>query len=173
MDLEGRALRVISVMQEIPELADLPIDELKKIPLGWLRESSVRRHGLCIWNCPYPLRLQDTNPSDVELIKIHPYAITEEWSRYADHILYHEYLHALGFHDHNSVFREMEALWPDAGAKGMGSDFTEFLLEKNHKWVMMCTRCGKKWRSVRPFRDAEWRICPKCDLALEHFARET
>ena len=162
MDLEGRALRVISVMKQIPELSDLPIDELEKIPLGGLRESSVGTHGLCTWN-----RISN----EVEMIKIHPHALTEEWSRYADHILYHEYLHALGFHGHNSVFREMEALWPDAEAKGMDSDFTEFLLEKNHKWVAECTGCGEKWRSVRPFREGG--ICVKCDLVLEYFARES
>ena len=170
MDLEGRALRVISVMKQIPELSDLPIDELEKIPLGGLRESSVGTHGLCIWNRPSH-RLEGAPLSDVEMIKIHPHALTEEWSRYADHILYHEYLHALGFHAHNSVFREMEALWPDAEAKGMDSDFTEFLLEKNHKWVAVCTGCGEKWRSVRPIREGA--ICVKCHSVFEYFARES
>ena len=37
-----------------------------------------------------------SGPNDVRCVDVHPAALTVDWQRYAEFLLYHEYLHALG-----------------------------------------------------------------------------
>lgn len=124
---------VINKMLRIPELYDLPVNELKDVSLGKLRKNNKTMLGCCrfkknsrwirknmkgeiidkgkdFW--PYPDTL---GPSDVRKIDIHPDLLEAKWLRLAASVLYHEYLHALGFR-HCPTFRKLEALWPDKEA---------------------------------------------------------
>ena len=73
------------------------------------------------------------SPSDVRCIDVHPYALTEEWSRYADFLLYHEYLHSFGLSDHERGFRDLVSLWPDSEARSMGERFGMHVRERSAK----------------------------------------
>ena len=113
---EDVASVVIPVMMEMPELAHLPVSELKNIPLGMLRRDNVRCFGKCrIKNGP---NRSQRGPKDVRRIDLSQTILTPEWVRIAAATLYHEYLHALGFLRHDSEFRALERLWPDEEARG-------------------------------------------------------
>jgi predicted SprT family Zn-dependent metalloprotease len=172
MELEERGLRVISVMKQIPELSHLPVDSLNKIPLGWLTKRSILTHGICRFDKNLRSRKR-RGPLAVEHIKINPeFAQNEKWSRYADHTLYHEFLHALGFWNHNEEFRKMEGLWPDIEASGMGKEFSDFLQDKYCKWELACPSC--EWKvlySRRPDPRSTY-ICKKCKSIMDCFERE-
>ena len=124
---------VINKMMNIPELKDFQVDELEKITLGKLRKNNRTMMGCCrfkknsrwvrknsrgeiiargkdFW--PYANTL---GPSDVRRIDLHPDLLQHKWERLARSVLYHEYLHALGFR-HCSTFRKLESLWPDKEA---------------------------------------------------------
>ena len=104
-------------------------------------------------------------PSDVRCIDIHPYALTDVWSRYADFLLYHEYLHALGIYDHGREFRELESLWPDTEARSMGEKFGIHLRERSAKWQWVCPSCGNKYPRTRR-GNGRYR-CRDCKVVLE------
>jgi len=162
--LELMGGRVISVMGRIPEISHLPVGELGEIPLGLLRRSATRLHAVCRYRRGVR-KAEGVTPSDVRCIDVHPYALTEEWSRYADFLLYHEYLHALGLSNHGREFREMEALWPDEVARGMGDDFGRHLREKSSNWLWVCRSCGNSHpRSRRG--NGRYR-CRDCKVVLE------
>ena len=144
MDLEARGLDVISRMRVIPGISHLPVEQLHAIPLGLLRRNATRLHAVCRYR--RGVRKKDgVSPSDVRCIDVHPYALTEEWSRYADFLLYHEYLHALGFSDHGRGFRELESLWPDTEARSMGEKFGMHLRERSAKWLWVCPSCANRY----------------------------
>ncbi|MDP6900095.1 MAG: hypothetical protein QGF94_04595 [Candidatus Thalassarchaeaceae archaeon] len=139
--LEDMALEVISVMHTIPELVDLPIAALQQIPLGKVRKNATNLHAVC----RYKKGVQKANgvgPEDVRCVDVHPEALTSKWMRYAAFLLFHEYLHALGFANHDRTFRQMEALWPDQDAKTMGKDFGTFLRMRTAKWLLECPKCN-------------------------------
>lgn len=179
-NLERRSQGVISIMKNIPEISHLPIDDLSKIPLGRIRESSYTRHAVCRYKKGTNPRRRMPDITDVRCIDLHPLALTEEWSEYADFLLYHEYLHALGYFYHDSEFRKVEALWPDkdvclnAGSRvkpSTGKNFSEFLFEKRpdiFKWVLVCTSCED--RSFRKWPSTEKR-CRKCKSTLDCIER--
>ena len=126
MDLEERGQAVITRMRGIPALSHLPLDDLPSIPLGLLRRSATRLHAICRYRRG-ARKSEGVAPTDVRCIDVHPYALTDQWSRYADFLLYHEYIHALGIFNHGREFRELEALWPDEGARSMGQEFGRYL----------------------------------------------
>ena len=94
-DLEERGQGVISIMRGMQGVSHLPVDLLDGVPLGMLRRSATRLHAVCRYRRGVR-KSEGVTPADVRCIDVHPYALTEEWSRYADFLLYHEYLHALG-----------------------------------------------------------------------------
>lgn len=126
---------VIDKMFKIPELTNFEIDKLEQIPLGYLRKNNKTMLGCCrfknnsrwirrnkrgeiiergkdFW--PYENTL---GPDDVRKIDIHPDLLADpQWERLAASVLYHEYLHALGFR-HCPTFRALESLWPDKDAR--------------------------------------------------------
>ena len=113
------AKTVVTRMRQIPQLSLLPVEELQNIPLGRLRRDATRLHAVCRFQ--KGLRKSEiTGPNDVRCVDVHPAALTVEWQRYAAFLLYHEYLHALGFTGHDRTFRNLEALWPDEEAKKNG-----------------------------------------------------
>ena len=163
------ANRVISTMHELPELSHLPINELHSIPLGHLRKNATRLHAVC----RYKRGLRKANisgPEDVRRIDLHPEVINENWDRYAAFLLYHEYLHALGFSSHNRTFRDMEALWPDLESQSMGKSFGVHLRSRLAKWMWQCPSCDMQHARTRR-SNGRYR-CRTCESVLIDVAAE-
>ena len=172
-NLEEISQRVISIMEGIDELSNLRVNELRKIPLGTLRRGTYYLQGACRYRKGLWKRVAKgtaKGPSEVRCIDIHPLLLTEEWSRYADHVLFHEYLHALlPALSHGPEFRALESLWPDSGAIAMKTDFDRFIRERRSdilKWKLLCPSCGQTFRTKKPM--VTYR-CMKCKTTLEKF----
>jgi hypothetical protein len=115
---------VIPVMEDMEELSDLPVSDLYVVPLGLLRRDNIRALGKCRFHresfrerkyWPEEPRIE---PKDVRRIDLCRTMLSPEWIRVAISVLFHEYLHALGFGRHCPMFRSLEALWPDEDANG-------------------------------------------------------
>ena len=176
-ELEKTSDRVISVMQGIRELSHLRVDELHGIPLGTLREGTYNLQGVCRFKKGLWQRVAKgtaKGPSEVRCIDLHPLLLTERWSRYADHVLFHEYLHALRpGTGHGPEFRALEALWPDSGAIAMKDEFNEFIRERRSdilKWELSCPNCDKRYLRKKPMKGAR---CGKCKTILQNRERGT
>ena len=157
------ASSVIHTMCQIPQLNHLPIEELEEIPLGKLRRNATRTHGICRYKS-----VKDDDGGVVRVarcIDLHPHILTDEWSRYAEFVLYHEFLHALGYMSHNKEFRNMEALWPDEEAREMGEAFGKSVREINPpKWLLTCPQCGKEYARYKK-GNGRYR-CRNCRVVL-------
>ena len=168
-DLEERSQRVISIMMGIGELSHLRIDHLHRVPLGLLKEGTYGRHGVCRFKRGSKIPL---SPLKVRCIEIHPLLLTEEWSRYADFVLYHEFLHALlPVSGHGPEFRALEALWPDEEADDMVNGFCDFIRERRSdilKWELHCPNCGWRYLRKKPMVGGR---CVKCKTTLENNER--
>ena len=174
-DLEERSKRVISVMEGIGGLSHLRVNDLRKIPLGTLREGTYNLQGVCRYRKGLRQRVAKgtaKGTSEVRCIDIHPLLLTEEWSRYADHVLFHEYLHALlPSVGHGPEFRDLESLWPDSGAIAMKAEFGRFIRERRSdvlKWELLCPNCGMSYLRKKPMAGAR---CGKCKTTLENIQR--
>ena len=164
MGLPDRSVKVIQKMRAIEELRHFDLDSLGDIPLGTLRKNATSLHAVCRYKRGVS-KSGKTGPQDVRCIDVHPYALTGEWSRYADFLLYHEYLHALGLSDHGREFREKESLWPDTEARSMGERFGMHLRERSAKWLWVCPSCGN--RHPRARRGNGRYRCRDCKGVLE------
>ena len=174
-ELEEISQRVISVMEGIDGLSHLRVNELSSIPLGTLREGTYNLQGACryrkgIWH--RVAKGTAKGPREVRCIDIHPLLLTDEWSRYADHVLFHEYLHALlPAVGHGPEFRALESLWPDSGAIAMKDEFDRFIRERRSdilKWELSCPNCEYRYLSKKPLVGAR---CRKCKTPLENIER--
>ena len=161
--LANLAKDVVVTMHQIPQLDHLPVDELPKIPLGRLRRDATRLHAVCRYQ--KGVRKSDiSGPDDVRCVDVHPVALTEDWRRYASFLLYHEYLHALGFTGHDRTFRNLEALWPDDEARNMGKSFGNYLRRRAAKWLWTCPQCSKEHPRTR--RGMGRYRCRECRVVL-------
>ncbi len=174
-ELEDISQRVISVMEGIDGLSHLRVNELSSIPLGTLREGTFNLQGACRFRKGRWDRVAKgtaKGPREVRCIDIHPLLLTEEWSRYADHVLFHEYLHALlPALSHGPEFRALESLWPDSGAIAMKTDFDRFIRERRSdilKWELSCPNCDCRYLRKKPLVGAR---CRKCKTNLENTER--
>ena len=174
-ELEEISQRVISVMEGVDGLSNLRVNELRKIPLGTLREGTYNLQGVCRYRKGLWQRVAKgtaKGPSEVRCIDIHPLLLTEEWSRYADHVLFHEYLHALlPAVGHGPEFRALESLWPDSEAISMKTEFDYFIRERRSdimKWELLCPNCDYRYLSKKPLVGAR---CRKCKTTLENTER--
>ena len=174
-ELEDISQRVISVMEGIDGLSHLRVNELSSIPLGTLREGTYNLQGACRFRKGRWARVAKgtaKGPREVRCIDIHPLLLTEEWSRYADNVLFHEYLHALlpGV-GHGPEFRALESLWPDSGAIAMKNDFDRFIRERRSdilNWELSCPNCDNRYLRKKPLVGAR---CRKCKTTLENAER--
>jgi len=146
--LERMAGFVVHTMHQIPQLGLLPVDELQGIPLGRLRRDATRLHAVCRYQKGVR-KSEISGPSDVRCVDVHPAALTDDWQRYATFLLYHEFLHALGFAGHDKTFRNLEALWPDEEARNMGKSFSNYLRKRSSKWLWTCPQCSKEHPRTR------------------------
>ena len=135
---------VIQTMYEIPELDHLQVEQLHEIPLGFLRKDATRLHAVCRYRKGIA-KSQISGPKDVRCVDIHPVALEHEFRLYAAFLLYHEFIHALGFTGHDRNFRRLEALWPNTTATKMGEMFGFHLRRKRFKWLWRCPECSKEY----------------------------
>ena len=138
--LKKLAEDVVSTMTHIPQLNHLPVEKLTGIPLGRLRRDATRLHAVCRYQKGIR-KSEISGPDDVRCVDVHPAALTEDWQRYAAFLLYHEFLHALGYAGHDRTFRNLEALWPDEEARDMGKAFGKHLRNRAAKWLWTCPQC--------------------------------
>ena len=141
--LENMSDFVIEEMKNMPDLSELHIGGLPQIPLGKLRINAVRLHAVCRYK-EGVRKTDQISPDSVKCIDIHPLALNDKWGKYANFLLFHEYLHALGFSNHGKEFRRLEALWHDGEAREMGHSFSTYLRNLNGKWLWICPSCDKK-----------------------------
>ena len=161
--LADLAKTVVNEMRQIPQLSLLPIQELEGVPLGRLRRDATRLHAVCRYQKGVR-KSEIAGPADVRCVDVHPAALTEDWQRYAAFLLYHEYLHALGFAGHDRTFRNLEALWPDEEARSMGKSFGAHLRNRAAKWLWTCPQCAKEYARNR--RGKGRYRCRQCSIAL-------
>ena len=164
-ELKQISIEVIQVMHTLPELAHLDLDALPEVSLGYLRRDAINRHAVCRYRRGVR-RGQKVGPAQVRCVDLHPNALAVEWERYARFLLYHEYLHALGFTDHGREFRRLEALWPDREARSQDILFARMLRERNARWIWSCTTgCGIRYPRAR--RGNGRYQCRRCKRPLE------
>lgn len=154
---------VIMTMHQIPQINQLHIDELHDIKLGFLRRDATRLHAVCRYRKGV-VKSQISGPSDVRCVDVHPVSLQEEWRLYAAFLLYHEFLHALGFAGHDRTFRTLEALWPNTTATKMGKAFGEHLRRNRAKWLWTCPQCSKEHPRNRK-GNGRYR-CRECHVVL-------
>ena len=141
------------------------ISELKHIKMGLLRKSSVYRHGVTRY---FPTSKWDSkkpNPSCVRVVDIHPLLLEPEWEIYREIIIFHEFIHCLGYLGHNKIFYKLESLWPTIKQKKLlGNKFMNELKLKNSTWKWICPKC--KIEVLRQRRSSGKYICIKCNCKL-------
>jgi predicted SprT family Zn-dependent metalloprotease len=162
--LELLRYRVLATMASIDALDGENLTPLSDISLGKLRRDATRLHAVCRYN--KGVRKSDPNigPTDVRKVALHPVALSPEWERYAEFLLFHEFLHALGYAGHDRGFRELEAEWPDFEATQMGERFGRHLQERNAKWRWLCPECG--WSTARSVKSRGRYLCRSCRVKL-------
>ena len=126
---------VLRTMTEINDFDTTRFEVLETIPLGVLRKNATQKHGVTKWK-------QHQNYLEIESVEIHPELLKRRWNDYAKFVLYHEFLHAIGFKDHDAIFRHLEARWPIENPRKSGREFTLFLQEKSASWKWFCDSCG-------------------------------
>ena len=157
---------IIKEMMNIEDLSDLNVEGLSQIPLGKLRIDAVRLHGVCRYKKGVK-KTDEISPDSVRCIDIHPRVLNVRWERYANFLLFHEFLHALGFSNHGKEFRRLEGLWHDGEARDMGRSFSIHLRKINARWIWICPSCDiKHMRSKRSNGRYRCRscLCPLIDV---------
>ena len=139
------------------------IDTLKNISLGFLRRNSTQKHGVCRFQKGTNIDSPELGPRDVRCIDLHPALLDERWWDYAHKVLYHEFLHALGYFSHNDEFNRLEGAWDDRGAD-LGHNFTEVMRRANAAWIWRCEGCASEF--PRRKRSAGKYRCRRCDMVL-------
>ena len=160
--LEKLRFLVIEIMNDMDIWQDYDLRPLTNVKLGLLRRNATQRHGVTRWH--RGITLDKLSVDNVETIELHPELLTQEWSAYAAFVLHHEFIHALGFRNHDSLFRRLENSWPGKHAGNLGSKFTEFLRKKTAKWLWKCGNCEVQFPRKKP---SEGRYkCRKCLTTL-------
>ncbi len=157
--------RVIGVMSQMDELTNYDLSPLANIPLKKLRINATRLHGVCRFQKGVDKWRPDLGPQHVKEVAIHPVSLTEEWQNYAEFLLFHEFLHALGHAAHDRYFRQLEAAWPDENAKSMGENFGQHLRARNAKFAWTCPSCD--WQTKRSVKSSGRYVCRTCKIKLK------
>jgi len=150
--------QVLPVMIDIGVINLTQADDLRMVPLGMIRRNATRMHAVCRYH-PGP-RGGDKGIDDVKEIAIHPVAIEDDWQDYAQFLMYHEMLHAIGHVRHDRFFRDLEARWPDKNARESGPSFGRHLRQRAARWNWTCPRCEREhYRSRRSNGRYLCRVC--------------
>ena len=141
------------------------ISELKNIKMGLLRKSSVYRHGVTRYLPTNKWNSTNPNPSCVRVVDIHPLLLESEWEIYREIIIFHEFIHCLGYLGHDKIFYKLESLWPTIKQKkSLGNKFMNILKLKNSTWKWVCPKCNIE--VFRQRKSSGKYICIKCKCKL-------
>ena len=154
--------QVLPVMIDIGVINRNQADRLRTVRLGTLRRNATRMHAVCRYY-PGP-RGGDKYIDDVKEIAIHPVAIEDDWRKYAQFLMYHEMLHAIGHVRHNRLFRDLEARWPDKVARELGPTFGRHLRQRTARWKWTCPNCEREHHRTR--RGNGKYLCRVCKVKL-------
>jgi len=160
--LEDLRFLVIEIMSDMEIWQDFDLLPLQKIRLGLLRKNATQRHGVTKWN--RGITADNLSIDNVETIELHPDLLNNEWNAYAAFVLHHEFIHALGFRNHDLLFRKLEHSWPGKNAGDLGSKFTEYLRKKSAKWFWVCSNCNLQFPRKKP-SNGKYK-CRKCSTTL-------
>ena len=154
---------VIGVMKDMVVWNNYNLDSLYSINLGVLKRNATQRHGVTKWQ--KGVTSENLSLESIEVIELHPQLLDDErWNAYSAFVLYHEFIHALGFEKHNKEFRIMENSWPGILATKHGPEFTEYLRLKNAKWLWKCNSCLKVYPRKKPSKGRY--KCRNCSVIL-------
>ncbi|MEC8979264.1 MAG: hypothetical protein VX433_04145 [Candidatus Thermoplasmatota archaeon] len=154
--------QVLPVMIEIGVIDFTQANNLRKVPLGILRRNATRMHAVCRYR-PGP-RGGSKGINDVREIALHPVAIEDDWRHYAQFLMYHEMLHAIGHVRHDRLFRDLEARWPDQNARESGPSFGQHLRQRAARWLWTCPKCKREHHRSR--RSNGRYLCRVCRVKL-------
>ena len=156
--MEHHRTHVLATMRAL-ELIDAQAESiLFNVRLGVLRSSATQRHGATRW-------VRETNGAlTVDVVDLHPNLLTDEWSDYAQFVLFHEFLHVLGHRAHDSAFRTLERSWPDRGASQQGKAFTHARRMARATWHWVCPSCDQRFPRQR--RGGGRYLCRTCRTVL-------
>ncbi len=160
--LERLREEVLGQMETMDFIDRNMVEQLRQQALGVLRKSATQRHGVTRWN-----RLPD-GQLKVDSVELHPVLLQPSWWEYAAFVLYHEFLHALGWRAHDPVFRALEACWPHAEAAAMGPSFTHAMRSSRASWMWRCPQCEQQYPRQR--KAAGRYLCRTCRCVLEDIA---
>ena len=146
--LEKLRFLVIDIMIDMDIWQDYDLQPLHNVKLGLLRKNATQRHGVTRWY--RGITSDKICIENVETIQLHPELLNQEWSAYAAFVLHHEFIHALGFRNHDLMFRKLEYSWPGKDAGELGTKFTEFLRIKSAKWLWNCNNCKIQFPRKKP-----------------------
>ncbi len=163
--LNSSKVSVLRTMSNINFFTKKNLSDLEHVRLGLLRKNSVYRHGVTRflpknkWNSNTP------NPYCVKIVDIHPLLLEAEWSIYREIIIFHEFIHCLGYLGHNKEFYNLESLWPTINQKKeLGQKFMQTLKQKNSTWKWICPKCNMN--VLRQRKSLGKYICKKCNCKL-------
>ena len=162
LKLENLRGIVVGIMMDMSVWQQHEIEPLLKINLGLLRRNATQRHGVTKWK--RGITSEQVSLENLEVVELHPELLNEEWSAYAAFVLHHEFIHALGYRNHDKFFRLMEKSWPGINAANDGPRFTEYLRWKTAKWIWKCSKCNKEFPRKKPSLGAY--KCRKCSTVL-------
>ena len=161
VDADALSVLRVGVLDEMRTMGQFDEDQLeflRHVPLGVLKKNATQRHGVTRW-----LR-EPSGSLSVQTVDLHPRLLNEAWSDYAAFVMYHEYLHALGWRSHDRSFRLLESLWPDRQAVQRGQAFTHQMRMLRAKWHWKCPQCERQFPRQR--RGAGRFLCRTCRCVL-------
>lgn len=162
VQLDNLRILVIEIMQDMDVWKDHELDALYNLKLGVLRKNATQRHGVTKWQ--KGVKESELSFETLDSIELHPELLNPQWNAYAAFVLHHEFIHALGFRHHDSLFRKLEYSWPGINAGEIGPKFTEFLRRKTAKWLWICNDCKSEFPRKKP-SNGKYK-CRKCMTTL-------
>lgn len=138
---------VLEVMATLPEVSGRNLEPLRTLPIGRLRRGTVWRHGVTRYHkgreVAARLRARKGGPEDVRVVDLHPALQRREWAVYARFVLYHEFVHALGWNQHDAAFRSIERLWPEPEGldRATAKAFSQQQAAAGRPWLWVCPSC--------------------------------
>jgi predicted SprT family Zn-dependent metalloprotease len=156
--LEGLRREVLQRMESMPFVRENMLTSLVDCPLGLLKKTATQRHGVTRWE------RQTDSALVVKTVDLHPTLLLPIWRDYAAFVLFHEFLHALGWRAHDAAFRALEAHWPDRHGSLRGPEFTHAMRTAKASWMWRCPTCSKEFPRQR--RGAGRYVCRICRCIL-------
>ena len=157
---------VLATMATMPVVAGRDLGPLRQVRIGRMRRTAIWRHGVTRYvkggEVARRLRAREGGPADVRLVDLHPALAETHWQAYAHYVLFHEYVHCLGWNRHDAAFKSVERTWhqPHAEIRTMAKAFSDHLALKQRPWLWVCPSCDK--RHPRAKRSSGRYHCKAC-----------